>query len=553
MISSRALASSFGFAAALAMGSSFLIACSSASTNDSAGDGATSGGATSGAGGAATTGSGGGARTSTGSGGAGGGGMPGDLACPLGDSPKCSELTPLFQATGHAQCRSDGRGYDTSACAYVVDPKGRRTVETVYPAQRGQKDGTGRWANAKCNHAGDFVFEISVPPNPSGEWQVSFQGGGSCFSQMDCGSRSRDHIEPVQTNGDPFPADGTVSTEPAADPPDASDPGLENAIKVRAHYCSSDLWTGTNTDGVPIVWTDPVTKVKESSPHDWVFTGHFNAQAMLDVLMERYGLSDDDPKLRIHWRGDSAGGWGALNNAYLIHDRLPKATARGAAGKGGFQISAWAAFVPLAWKTDDPKYYLGGKPTAIEGFELLADHDHWRSYLTPDCVAKHPDTPIECISADALYDLIAVDWNIPTLIYSNRQDAVYMDPFNIPPLRSDGSDNPKDLAARDQWVAMLNEAMGIDPGTPNASSRIAWLFAPSDPVVADMSKTPPVLQCNVHGPRSYLTDPPGGYDVSLQAMTKRFWTSFGVKAKGEVHTFDGDIDHDYPAPGSPCK
>lgn len=441
----------------------------------------------------------------------------------------CNSLAGLW-GSGDARCMSNGLTYDVTSC--VRTGTNNRVSETVYPAQR-----DARWSNAKCNKDGDFVFEISYPKKPSGVWQIELQGGGFCIENgygiSGCSNRDYGLISPSHTSGGPaYGPDRSVVNESKD-----SDPDFGNAIQVHAHYCSSDLWTGTNTSGASIHYDG------DNSTQNWPFTGHYNVLAMLDILSERYGLNDNNKKLSIHFRGQSAGGWGVVNNVADVKAKFPKIASR-----GQLMASAWSGYLPLTW--NNPVYpvfgltdALTGPFTALDGFEYGASV--WLSALYGPCTADNRDEPTKCLSADSMYSYITAPENnghggmdIPLLIFQNAQDQVYLDQYGVPKYKD--TLNSKSVDARNEFIQDMSTALAIDFSNPNVSGKIKWLYAVSDPQVVNADGS---VEPSVHPPLCYEFNSPAGTENSLDAVTKRFWHTRGQGpgrglAAGEVHTFN---------------
>ncbi|MCP3161564.1 pectin acetylesterase-family hydrolase [Myxococcus qinghaiensis] len=443
-------------------------------------------------------------------------------ACVPGASVSCSSLASSW-AGGTATCRPSGNGYNVTACTRAGNPA-RRLTETVRPALR-----DARWTDARCNLGDEFVLEVTFPPVPPGgalptQWVLRLEGGGFCAFDSEsplggCGNRGIDLVSSVN-----LPADRALRESAPASPDDFS-----GAIDVLGHYCSSDLWTGTALDAPDITY--------KGTRRDWRFTGAHNVEAMLAVLVERYGLDDNKP-LRVLWRGGSAGGFGAFNNTHRVVGRLPKA-----AKAGRLLVFPGSGYVPLDWT--HPDYPVLGIGSGLEAFGQLTGI--WKSSLTPSCVAaRTPGDPVhpphECISGPVLYDIITAPvseggFDLPTLVWQNRQDQLYMSNAGLPYLST--TNTPAERAARTEWVQTMNRAMGVTGR--NASSRMKWLYAPSDPVVLRANGS---VEPNVHGAQLYSNDPPTGPTHSLNSVLSRFWNTMlnsapgRGRATGEVHTFD---------------
>ena len=455
--------------------------------------------------------------------------------CTANSQVACSSLAGLWTG-GTATCRSDSKGYDVSSCVRFGNSS-KTATEVVYPAQR---DST-RWGNAKCNKQGDFYFEITVPSHPNGGWEIQLEAGGFCAfnGDADGGCSNR----PVELASNLTEAGGTMAPadKEVQNPTDDPDPDFGNMIHVKGHYCSSDMWSGTNTTGVPIKFD------LDGKTTNWPFTGHINYTAMMDILQQRYGLHDDNPNLEILFRAGSAGAWGTTQNSWDMYARFPTP-----ANSGKMMLSSWSAFVPTTW--DNPNYpvFSGaqGQINELEAFKLLSTN--WKSKFFSICAADHPDTPQICMFGPTMYDYITGDksknvgnMDLPLLVFQNRQDQLYMGLSALPP-DYDGNSS-QDKAARQSFVDQMNVAMGIDPAVPNKSTKIKWLYAVSDPdyttSLTDASQAEP----NVHPPLCYEFRSPGdfikGSAKSLDHMYRDFWHTRGQgpgrgQVQGEVQTYN---------------
>lgn len=454
-------------------------------------------------------------------------------ACEPGRAEPCANLAAAW-ASGSATCRPSGNGYDVTTCVRAGDPT-RALTETVRPALRDE-----RWSDARCNLGDEFVFQITFPPvpadgAPSNQWVLRLEGGGFCaFDSTSpyggCGQRAIDLVSSAN-----LPTDRTLREQ---NPGPADD--FSGAIEVLGHYCSSDLWTGTAVTAPDMTY--------KGTRRSWRYTGALNVEAMLEVLVQRYGLDDSLP-LKVLWRGGSAGGFGAFNNTHRVVRHLPRA-----ADGGRLLVFPGAAYLPFTW--DEPEYPVLGVGSSLEAFGQLTTT--WKSSLTPSCVAaRTPGDPVhppqECLSGAVLYDIITAPkseggFDLPTLVWQNRQDQLYMSNVGLP-LQSD-TNTPAEVAARAKWVQAMNEAMGITE--KDASSRLKWLYAPSDPEVLRPDGT---MEPNVHGALAYGDAPPSGPANSVSAVLSRFWrTMLGTgpgrgRAPGEVHTFDCNWVPDRDAAG----
>ncbi len=217
------------------------------------------------------------------------------------------------------------------------------------------------------------------------------------------------------------------------------DKGLEHAIRIWGHYCSSDVWTGQNLDaladnnygsaGMPV---SPVN----TSFTKWPMTGFYNVQALLDIVTERFGMTDENSQLRIHLRGQSAGGYGVMGNIDQLAKRFPNALARTHQGLGGIQGSSWQAWIPREFvgtvHGDGSSQF---SPT-LSGLDSHAAPNVWNSH-SPEACAAAGKSRGDCLLSTTLYDYNSPNGNtplgmglgIPLLIYMNRQDEGHYMPF----------------------------------------------------------------------------------------------------------------------------
>ncbi len=446
--------------APLAISIVLLVACGSSSSDDAA-PAATAGGAGGGSAGAggSVAGAGGNGGSPAGAGGAGGAtagaggatagaGGASTCACVAGSSKACSELGKLYAADGkQATCKADCSAWDVAAC--TTEATGTKQ-EYVYPGLRDP-----RFAGAKCNDGSPFWFRVSL--TGSRRWVVSFEGGGACDgATIPC--QPRYAAAPPLFSSKNDPKDGTVA--PWKEPGSGGivsrsktlNPTFADANMVSGNYCSSDLWTGTAT-----------TAVKGDIPFDLLFAGRLNARAMVQTLIERYGL-DDAKDLDIIVTGQSAGGNGARNNADLFADAFPKAKAASRLWllpSAGFQLYDWSrpgAGVmgsdlpdPESWKLIFPRWSAeaNAKCTAMvaaEGLDVSACLTGL--YSTRSMVRAEPQ-----------------GYGLRVLDATNRADPVYLKYHMVGPAL------PTFDAIVDQWEPIATKEM--------LDSELRWMFSPA--------------------------------------------------------------------------
>lgn len=385
----------------------------------------------------------------------GNGQVDGDELCD-GDSRICSDLTALFDNHATAPCRPDCSGYDTHACTLPSNAASRS--EQVYPKRRDSE----RFAHAVCNDGSPFRFEVSL--TGSRQWVVFFEGGGACDGQLiPCALRwnaSPTHAL-FSTAGDSF-TDGTVGTFRPRQTGILSRSATENptfsgANIVILNYCSSDLWVGTGTS--------PVMSSDGDRPESLIFAGRINARATLDLLRQRYGLSDHDD-VDVIVTGSSAGGNGARNNADLFAQTFQRAVT----DKRVWVIPV-ADFMLYAWNRPGAGV-VGSDLSDAESFDRLAMR--YSAELNPRCIAMatadgHGSGLGACMTGmyglRSLVTAAPVGYGLRVLEASNRTDPVYRTYHAITPTRPDFD------AINDAWEPLATQEM--------LDSTVRWLAAPA--------------------------------------------------------------------------
>ncbi|EAU69431.1 hypothetical protein STIAU_3641 [Stigmatella aurantiaca DW4/3-1] len=359
----------------------------------------------------------------------------------------CPSLSALYTA-GQTVCASNCQGYEV---ARDCTRKTGLVAETVRPGLRDSQ----RWGGAKCNDGSPFAFKFSPSPTGSKVWIINTQGGGYCdgFTNA-CADRG-----PLLTSKG-LPADRALSNGSAGssgilsrDP--LENPTFANANQASGHYCSSDLWTGTNPTPQPV---DGGLKL--------YFNGRLNARAMLEILRRDYGLDDRDPAVKVIWTGESAGGQGTQNNA----DQLARAMPTARAGQR-LWIIANAGWMPLNW--NNPNYTQGGKgdPDPVVTERLLT---LYRAEFSPECraLAQAAGRPASACFA-GLPAMAAIHrplskggLGLRLLAATNRRDPVYTSHHGLTNMSAQTN------AAMQEWDDLMAREM--------RDSGVRWLFAPSD-------------------------------------------------------------------------
>lgn len=145
-----------------------------------------------------------------------------------------------------------------------------------------------------------FSFTIGSGAN---KWIIYLQGGGWCFNEANCRSRSGGELG----SSNSYPA--TISLGGMLSDSTAANPDFANWNRVYLPYCSGDLHTGTRQTNSSETW-------------GLYFAGHHLFNAALDMLDEAFRLRS---ATEIILAGGSAGAVGSWIHAESVATRYPSA------------------------------------------------------------------------------------------------------------------------------------------------------------------------------------------------------------------------------------
>ena len=222
------------------------------------------------------------------------------LACTNAPAPE-----PAAPPTEPAAAKAKAKGK-----APPARPPLPTDAEVVKPAVRDPS----RFADARCNDGTPFGYIHRR--SPSKTWVIRLEGGFFCDDDKATCAGRKPHLITTLPGDDGAPASLPPLGVFAADP--KLNPDFATANHVSAQYCSSDLWTGSDTARQPLA----------DHPDGWYFAGRTNVSALLATLPDR-GLADADPDTRILIVGHSAGGAGVVANYDAILDAFPQTVAGG--------------------------------------------------------------------------------------------------------------------------------------------------------------------------------------------------------------------------------
>lgn len=267
--------------------------------------------------------------------------------------------------------RWTGSHYDVSDCTRPIPPT---QAEMVKPAERNPE----RWAEARCNDGTPFGLEVELSSKPTSyDWVILLQGGSFCDDNaISCVGRGSLSTTPPEADRASLDLEDLDILK--ADPD--FNPTFHQANHVHAYYCSSDGWSGATTTRRPT----------EADPDGWYFSGRANVEALLEVLMERYGLDDSHPQTQVLLGGLSAGGAGIQANADAMKTLLPQTAAR-----GRLRLVVDAGVVI---DFDNPDYPPGEATVPLRELFIQA-YDFWGShhnYLCEEAVLDNGQPPGTC-------------------------------------------------------------------------------------------------------------------------------------------------------------
>ncbi|NWG34394.1 MAG: hypothetical protein HXY42_08130 [Chloroflexi bacterium] len=339
----------------------------------------------------------------------------------------CSELGGAWTG-GMAAMRPDGSAYDVSACER---PLPMRQAEMVKPAERDAE----RWGEARCNDGTPFGFSLQLSPSgQSREWIIYLEGGAFCEDDaLDCASRGHRLSSTPDAGDRTFVAMiNTGIFNRAAQ----QNPAFHDANIAFAHYCSSDGWSGATTQKRPT----------QADPEGWYFSGRANVRAMVEILIQRYGLDDSNPQTRVLFAGSSAGGIGVEVNADTLARLLPRTAA-----DGRLMLVDDGGFIP---DFDDPAYRPGEADVPLREL-IIAAYDFWGSSLNPLCEAERRQAgehPGRCFLSAVVYPYLTQPppdgLGLPVFIQYSSIDEFALNLHGI-----EDRNDAADAAALERWRA----------------------------------------------------------------------------------------------------
>lgn len=220
-----------------------------------------------------------------------------------------------------------------------------------------------KWSAARCNDGSPFAYNLKTNPD-SDVWLIYLEGGGYCNDgDESCAERQNKKPELTRSEGQ----DLAMAKNGIFINDSELNPHFHNANKVHAHYCSSDLWTGSSTETQAIANGD-----------QWYFSGHHNVKALLQSLKE-FGLKDGEAQ--ILFAGSSAGCFGVMQNAHQMVEEFPRS-----AENDAIKLISDACYLPST-----PNNLLD---------QIKIGMELWNSQTLPGC------TGADCFASEVAHSII---------------------------------------------------------------------------------------------------------------------------------------------------
>ncbi len=316
------------------------------------------------------------------------------------------------------------------------------------------------YPQALCNDgtAGAYVLRPGAGA-AANRWIISLQGGGECFDQATCSTRSSTMPTLVSTasyQANPssaFGQGGLLGTTPS------TNPDFYDASAVQVLYCSSDDWSGAKAATSAYNPNDPTT---------WNFQGRAILNSVIADLKANHGFN---AATEVMLTGQSAGGVGTFANTNPVAALVPS-TARyvsysdAAFPDGGYDYLATGS--PPSY--DSPNTTPNQIAKRVEGLPL------WNGTGDPVCSAaaspSDVNAQINCYSGQTLLAPTTGTIKLPMLVSISEEDTNQLGTAGIPASATSGGTLTTSQAG---YIAYFAATMRSSVATTNANVS---LFVP---------------------------------------------------------------------------
>jgi len=247
-------------------------------------------------------------------------------------------------------------------------------------------------------------------PSPSGSsalWLFSLQGGGACFDEKTCTSRSKSKLGSSKNYKSTMgPTKDWMSADPKVNP------DFHDANTVYVPYCSSDTHRGQQNSTSPETW-------------GFYFSGHRNLVEIVKDIKLKHAATFAGMKQAL-LTGGSAGGVGVIYNADWLGSVLPPAATLKAAPVGGWffpgnfpdQIEAHRSWCTPSLYPD----FVAGTATncTVQGLGVDA---LWDSFYG-ECADVLKDKSYQCSTVHVMYHHVHTPMYVMEYMYDKNQIEV---------------------------------------------------------------------------------------------------------------------------------
>lgn len=249
-----------------------------------------------------------------------------------------------------------------------------------------------------------YYFRPST--SKSTTWLISLEGGGACYDQKTCTSRSKGALgSSTQYPPTMAPHNGWMSASSTVNP------DFFDANTVYVPYCSSDTHRGQQNTTSALTW-------------GFYFSGHLNLVAIVnDIKLKQPEAWQNMERMLL--TGGSAGGIGTLFNADWLGTMLPSGASIKAAPLGGW-------FFPGNYADQVTHGRPWSPPSSFADFANHTASDHrlqdmfvqslWKSYISLDCMAdQRKGEEYHCSTAHVAYHYVRTPMYVMENTYDTNQ------------------------------------------------------------------------------------------------------------------------------------
>jgi hypothetical protein len=256
-----------------------------------------------------------------------------------------------------------------------------------------------------CMDGTPAAYYFRPSSTKSTTWQISLEGGGACYDQETCTSRSKGALGSSKNYKPTLEAEKWMSASSTANP------DFYDANTVYVPYCSSDTHRGQQNTTSALTW-------------GFYFSGHLNLVAIVNDIKQKQPEAWNNMKQML-LTGGSAGGIGTIYNADWLGTVMPPSASIKAAPLGGW-------FFPGNYADQVKKGRSWSPPSLFPDFANHTASDHrlqyvfinslWKPFLSPTCIAHQKQgEEYHCSTAHVAYHFVHTPMYIMENMYDTNQ------------------------------------------------------------------------------------------------------------------------------------